>query len=36
VIATSHIGGFTVESVERATMTAVSNLLTALIPGHAG
>jgi len=34
VIATSHIGGFTVESVERATMTAVSNLLVALIPGR--
>ena len=35
VIATSHIGGFTVESVERATMAAISNLLVALIPGHA-
>ena len=34
VIATSHIGGFTVESVERATMAAVSNLLTALVPGR--
>jgi D-3-phosphoglycerate dehydrogenase len=30
VIATSHIGGFTVESVERATNVAVDNLLAAL------
>jgi D-3-phosphoglycerate dehydrogenase len=34
VIATSHIGGFTAESVERAARTAVNNLLAALIPGH--
>ena len=30
VIATSHIGGLTGESVERAAMTAVDNLLAAL------
>ncbi|QKJ85544.1 phosphoglycerate dehydrogenase [Paramixta manurensis] len=30
VIATSHIGGFTTQSVERATEMAVANLLTAL------
>ena len=30
VIATSHIGGFTVESIERATSVAVDNLLAAL------
>jgi D-3-phosphoglycerate dehydrogenase len=32
VIATSHIGGFTAESVERATSLAVDNLLAALAP----
>lgn len=32
VIATSHIGGFTDESVERATSIAVANLLAALSP----
>lgn len=32
VIATSHIGGFTAESAERATRTAVNNLLSALVP----
>ena len=32
VIATSHIGGFTCESVERATEVAVANLLEALPP----
>jgi D-3-phosphoglycerate dehydrogenase len=36
VIATSHIGGFTAESVERATMTAVDNLLAALASERAG
>jgi D-3-phosphoglycerate dehydrogenase len=30
VIATSHIGGFTAESVDRATRIAADNLLTAL------
>ena len=30
VIAVSHIGGFTMESVERATSAAVANLLEAL------
>ena len=30
VILTSHIGGFTTESVERATVAAVANLMTAL------
>jgi D-3-phosphoglycerate dehydrogenase len=34
VIATSHIGGFTEESVDRATEVAVDNLLESL--GHAG
>jgi phosphoglycerate dehydrogenase-like enzyme len=32
VILTPHIGGFTVESVQRATRTAVENLLDALTP----
>jgi D-3-phosphoglycerate dehydrogenase len=36
VIATSHIGGFTVESVERATNVAVDNLLAALTLAKAG
>ena len=35
VIATSHIGGFTVESVERATRRAVDNILSVL-ESHAG
>ncbi|WP_413989250.1 NAD(P)-dependent oxidoreductase [Labrys okinawensis] len=34
VIATSHIGGFTQESVNRATEVAVANLLDALRPGE--
>jgi len=34
VIATSHIGGFTAESVDRAAWTAVNNLLTALNPAY--
>jgi D-3-phosphoglycerate dehydrogenase len=32
VIATSHIGGFTDESVERATSVAIDHLLAALLP----
>ncbi|WP_374649903.1 NAD(P)-dependent oxidoreductase [Dongia sp.] len=39
VIATSHIGGFTDESVERATSVAIDHLLAALAPAaraHAG
>lgn len=39
VIATSHIGGFTDESVDRATSIAIDNLLEALLPtarAHAG
>ena len=32
VIATSHIGGFTAESVDRATQIAADNLLAALKP----
>jgi D-3-phosphoglycerate dehydrogenase len=35
VIATSHIGGFTDESVSKATLIAVSNLIEALSAGHA-
>jgi D-3-phosphoglycerate dehydrogenase len=35
VIATSHIGGFTDESVTRATAIAVGNLLDVLVPHHA-
>lgn len=34
VIATSHIGGFTAESVDRATRIAALNLLSALKPVH--
>lgn len=34
VIATSHIGGFTAESVDRATRIAALNLLSALRPVH--
>jgi D-3-phosphoglycerate dehydrogenase len=36
VIATSHIGGLTIESVERATQMATDSILAALLPAQRG